>query len=153
MRANIVELAQVAGPKEFRRYVFDFIGEMDNFDVLGDRVMVATYIPPEKTKGGIIRPGVNLGEARFTGCVGLVLKLGQMAFKYDGAYPYEGKIPAEGDWVHYDPTNAREFFLGPKGDRATSDHGISCRTMRSDFILAIIDDPDRVGRGNGFENL
>lgn len=155
MRANVVELAQLSADQDFKEYVFDFLGDLSAYEILGERVLIATYVPPEKTKGGIIMPGRKVTEARFTGVCGLVIKLGNAAFKYMGPYPWDETVPRPkvGDWVQFEPSSGREFFLGPKGEFATNDHGISCRMMPSDLISAIVDDPQRVGAGNGFENL
>lgn len=151
MRANVISLAQTTSPQDYKDYVFDFLGDLAAYQVLGDRVLVATYIPPEKTKGGIIRPNANVGEVRFTGIVGLVLKLGPSAFKYDGQFLMEGAKPQAGDWVQYPYSDSKEFFFGApsKSDGA----GIPCRLIHCELIAAIVDDPERVARGNGFENL
>lgn len=153
MRANVAHLASFSGPEESKQAVFEFLGDLDTYTVLGDRVLVATYIPPNKSKGGILFVDSKQAEARFTGPVGLVLKLGSNAFEYDGQFKWEGVKPVVGDWVQFSSTDAREFFLGPSGRQAQHDNGISCRTFRSDQIVAIIDDPQRVGSGGGFENL
>jgi hypothetical protein len=153
MRANVIELAQASDVAEFKEKVFKFIGDLTDYHVIGDKVLIATYVPPEKTKGGIIRPNAKVGEVRFSGCAHLVLKLGESAFKYDGAFEYQGIKPQPGDFVQCQPGNAREFFLGPKGAIASHDHGVSCRLMPSSLIEAIVDDPERVAQGNGFENL
>ncbi len=153
MRANVIELAQAGGLEDFKSKVFTFVGDLSNYEVLGDRVLIATYVPPEKTKGGIIKPGGKVTEVRFSGIAALVLKLGPTAFRYDGPYPFEGTPPAVGQFVQCQPGNAREFFLGPVGDIVSQDHGVSCRLIRSELIEAILDDPERVTQGNGFENL
>lgn len=153
MRANVIELSQASDEEDFKRRVFASVGDLSQYDILGERVLVATYVPPERTKGGIIRPNANVNEARFSSPTGLVLKLGRAAFKYDGQYSFEGTPPAVGDFVQFGVSDAREFFLGPKGAIVSHDHGVSCRLLRSESIYAVIDDPSRLGQGGGFENL
>lgn len=138
MRPTLVELARAKDP---RREILERVGDLSGHKVLKDLVLVATYIEPEVTKGGIYKTETRLNESRYQGKVGLVLKLGPTAFKYDGPYPYEGPVPREGvDYVQYHPGNGREFFLGgPSGDT-----GISCRQIPSPLVEAIIDDPEKI---------
>lgn len=139
MKSTVVELAR---SKDQKQLIFERVGDLTKHQVLKDLVLVATYIEPETTAGGIIKPDRMLDESRYQGKVGLVLKLGPTAFKYDGAYPYEGPIPVVGDWVKFHPSNAREFFLGGPGGKGNS--GISCRHVSSELIEAIIDDPEKI---------
>lgn len=139
MKATLVELARAKDP---RQTILDMAGDLSGHQVLKDLVLVATYIEPEKTAGGIIMPEKRLEESRYQGKIGLVLALGPTAFKYDGSFPYEGPIPKVGEWVKYHPSNAREFFLGGPGGNGNS--GISCRHISSDLIEAIIDDPKKI---------
>lgn len=146
MRVNAIQLAQSS---DIRADILKKAEpHLNAHKVLGDRVLVATYFPPSITAGGIHIPDRKAEEFRFTGIVGLVLKKGPTAFKYDGQYPYEGPEPDVGDWVKISMTNAREFFFG--GDDRS---GLSCRHVRSELIEAIIDSPASVYPGNGFENL
>lgn len=129
MLPNLVSIATASDPKA---EIIKLLGPaLDQFSVLGDRVLVATYIRAEKTKGGIIMPGSQRDEDRYQGKVGLILKQGPTAFKYDGAYPYEGDVPSVGQWAVYRTSDTWEFFL----------NNVSCRLLPSDMIRAVIDDP------------
>lgn len=139
MRLNVASISTASDP---RRAIMEAVGDLAGHQVLKDLVLVATYIEPEKTKGGIILTPKRIEESRYQGKVGLILKLGPTAFKYDGQYPYEGPLPKVGDWVKYHPGNAREFFLGGPGGDGNS--GISCRHISSELIDAIIDDPEKI---------
>jgi len=106
---------------------------VDDFELFDDDVLIATYIRPEKTKGGILLTTKNLEEDRFQGKAALVLKKGPAAFKYDrsGQYPFEGKTPEVNDWVVFRASEAWEVGI----------KGVSCRIIRSIFIRGSIADP------------
>lgn len=99
---------------------------------LASRIVIATYIEPEKTRGGVYRSPKSRNESRFQGKVGLVLWKGPTAFKYDGSYNYEGDIPDIGDWVLYYGSDGREFFMANR----------SMRSIDSELIHGILPDPE-----------
>lgn len=132
MLPNLVSISTASDPKA---EILKLLGSaVDAFSVLGDRVLVATYIRAEKTKGGILLPGTQRDEDRYQGKVGLILKKGPTAFKYDGSFPYEGDIPNDGQWVVYRTSDTWEFFL----------NGVSCRLIPSDLIRAVVENPASV---------
>lgn len=128
MRAKTLELSQAANAKT---ELLKQVGDLADEDVLGDLVVVATYIQPEKSAGGIILTSKTIDESRYQGKVGLVLKKGPTAFKYVGSYPYEGVVPEVGDWVLYRTSDGWETFI----------RGVPCRVIESEFIKARISDP------------
>jgi co-chaperonin GroES (HSP10) len=129
-RANVIDLAKCFEPEQQKQAILDKLGGIE-IDVLSSQVIVATYIEPEKTSGGILLPEKRLDESRFQGKVGLVVKMGPSAFKYDGAYNWEGKAPQIGDWVVYRASDAWENAFG----------GIFVRWIESDMIKGIVKDP------------
>ncbi len=70
--ARLLELAEAEDPKQA---LIDFV-DVSGIEIFGENLLVGTYIRPEKTKGGIIRPKDNIKEDVFQGNVGLVLKVG-----------------------------------------------------------------------------
>lgn len=137
MKSSVIELSQAT---DQRSAILQKVGDLSGHQLLGDRVLVATYIEPEKTAGGIIMPQARVEESRFQGKVGLVLAIGPTAFRYEGGYEWEGPKPVAGDWVMYFPSNAREFFLGGSKDRG----GVSCRQISADLIEAIVANPNSI---------
>ncbi|HEY6861684.1 MAG TPA: hypothetical protein VI358_18105 [Pseudolabrys sp.] len=130
-RANLVNLAQYTTPSELKDGIHDKLGNLDGIEVLGSYVLVALYVEPEKTKGGIIRPDRHIDEARYQGKCALVLKKGPTAFKYDGNYEYEGAVPNIGDWVFMRASDAWDCDI----------KGVPCRMVHSDLIKGIVADP------------
>lgn len=130
-KLNVIELSQAADFKvavleKLQRWLDD-----DRNKLHGTDVLMATYVEPEKTAGGIIRPQSNINEARFQGKLGLVLKLGPTAFKYDGQYEFEGEPPQIGDYVMFHASAPRELSI----------LGTSCKLIDSSQIKMTVGDP------------
>lgn len=88
------------GPREA---LLDAVGKVDK--VLTAKVLVATYILPARTKGGIIRIDSTIQENEFQGSIGLVIGLGPGAFKDDNIAKFNGVTPKLHDWVLYRPAD------------------------------------------------
>lgn len=56
--------------------LLDKLGDISQVEVAQNEVLLAMYMRPEKTAGGIIMPHQNLREDRYQGKVGLVVKIG-----------------------------------------------------------------------------
>lgn len=133
-RAKLREIAAGEDPKEA---LLNALGDISGLEIFHNQVLVATYIGPEKTSGGIILPDKSLAENRFQGKVGLVLKLGPLAFKDDevnGAF-FGGKSLEVGDWVFFRPADGMEMF---SVDRTG---GVPCRVFRDIDIKGRVSDP------------
>lgn len=95
---KVLEISQSDNPK---LAIIKAFGDLSNERVLSDLVLVGTYFRPEKTRGGIIRPGDNVKEDEFQGKVGLVLKKGPYAYGDWEDDHDRGKNCEVGDWVVY----------------------------------------------------
>lgn len=137
MRTKLREIA-AAAQSDPKKALIDSIGTAaDQYEVFHNRVLVATYVAPETTKGGIIRPERSLSEDRFQGKVGLVIKVGPQAFEDDGAARFGGVKVQPGDWVTYRPADGTEvFFVDDNGLDATP-----CRLIEDVHILGRTPDP------------
>ena len=125
----------VATSKDPKKAIFDFVGDLSGIHVLSNRVLVATYMRPEKTQGGIIRPDANKEEDVWQGKVGLVLKWGTDAFKDDAEYHFaEEDKPKIGEWVVYNVVDARTIMV----------KGFPCRMLRDASIMMRVDDPNSI---------
>ena len=103
---------------------------------LADRVILKTVEAEETTKGGIILTAKTKDEDRFQGKVGLLLKKGPTAFKYDrtGHHYYEGDAPEIHDWVVYRASEGWEIAL----------NGVSCRVIKSSALRGAVTDPETI---------
>lgn len=136
VRLKLREVAEAASfdPKAA---LYEALGDISGIEVLHDLVLVATYIEPATTPGGIIKPDQTLAENRFQGKGALILAMGPTAFKYSDAFVYEGVKPQVGDWVLVRPSDGMELF---KVD-ATGTAGTSCRLFSASRIMCRLRDP------------
>lgn len=136
MKLNVTELSERSADQDFKSMVLKELKPLlddPRFVVLHTDVLVATYVKPRKTAGGILLPEKSVDEDRWQGKVGLVLKLGEGAFKH-GAWgnAYEGTVPEVGDYVTFHTSDTRE--IGFKG--------FSCRHVDASLVRTIVPNPD-----------
>ena len=103
---------------------------------LGDQILVATYVQPRRTAGGILLPDKSVDEDRWQGKVGLLLKKGSNAFKFiNGGYKYpEEDVPEIGDYVVYSTSDTREIGV----------LGLSCRYVDYWLVRGTVSDPGSI---------
>jgi len=131
-RAKLRELASADDPKQA---ILNELGDLSGLELFHNQVMVATYIRPERTSGGIFLPDKTLAEDRFQGKVGLVVKLGPLAFKDDAIAKFGGVKLEEGDWVYYRASDGMELFSVDKTG------GVPCRIFEDTMIKGRVSDP------------
>lgn len=95
------------------------------------QVLVATFIQPEKTRGGIIMPEKTLGEDQFQGNTGLVVAMGPGAYKDDNIAKFHGVTIKIGDWVLYRPADGLQLLINE----------VPCRIFEDVDIKADVVDP------------
>lgn len=139
MRAKLREVAEAANLDPKLALLDALEGCADGLDVFHNNVLVATYIGPDRTPGGIIRADRTLAEDRFQGKAALVLKVGPLAFVDDpkAGITFGGKKIAAGDWVLTRPSDGAELFVSDKSRRT----GVPCRIFKDVDIMARLDDP------------
>lgn len=108
-------------------------GLIDGIKMQGNRVLVAIYIRPEKTAGGLFLPDKTRDEERYQGKAGLILAAGPTAFNDDKWWPV-GQKPQVGDWVLFNIGDTRRFIVGDT----------DCRWLEDSFVSAVIPQPDMV---------
>jgi co-chaperonin GroES (HSP10) len=113
------------------------IGSVDGFEVFHNQVLIAVYISPEKTQGGIIRPDNNRDEDRYQGKVGLILKCGPGAFNdATGRWHWPEDIGV-GDWVYFRVSDGWNLTINSHRDNI-------CRQIEDIDIRGRIQHPDQV---------
>jgi co-chaperonin GroES (HSP10) len=118
------------------------IGDIGHISVLHNQVLVATYLRPDKTVGGIILPGSAKKEDEYQGKVGLVIAKGPLAFVDDDRTQFGGQDINVGDWVAYRMSDGWQLTL--KG-RATADNPKGehhCRMLHDVDIKLVVSHPD-----------
>lgn len=96
-------------------------------EVFHNSVLVATYIQPAKSKGGIIIPEKTRDEDIYQGSIGLVIGLGPSAFKDDNIAKFHGKSLKVGDWVLYRPSDGLSLEINEVPCRLFADVDIRMR--------------------------
>jgi co-chaperonin GroES (HSP10) len=123
-----------------RQSIINRLPDLTNFEVFTNRVLLAAYIRPEKTKGGII---INTSEDQYQGKAFLVLKTGPLAFENDDRYNFGGQSVKVGDWVML--RNSDGLSMGIIENGATNNtQYVRCRIVQDVQIQAVIPHPDFV---------
>lgn len=148
MRANLRSIAEAANADPAANLLAK-AGPLTDYKVAHNLVLVATYVrPPRKMKGPdgteveFHYTDKTLAEDRFQGKVGLVLKLGPLAFKDDGATKFGDFTVEPGDWVIFRNSDAWEFFI--KDHTGAANDGIPVRLIEDIFIKGRVSDPSLV---------
>jgi co-chaperonin GroES (HSP10) len=131
--ATLEKLSRASNPKTA---LIMGVGDLSNVHLMSNRVLVAIYIAPEKTAGGIIRATQTIKEDVFQGTVGLVLKKGKTAFRDEPQthnYFHDQDIEI-GDWVVFRPGDAKRIQI----------NGIDCRMVEDTLIDMVISDPELI---------
>ena len=114
--------------------ILKYVGDLSGIDIMYNMVLLAAYIRPNVTKGGIIRPDENQEEDVWQGKVGLVLKLGQDAFIDDDEVSFHGQSAEIGDWVVFKVGDAWQIQI----------RDWPCRLVRDSSIRMKVADPSLI---------
>ncbi len=147
MKVDLRRLAEAAA-FDPAKPLWDAAGDLSDYEVFHNLVLVATYIAPPKVLKG---PGgediifhetdKSHEENRFQGKIGLVLKLGPVAFVDDSVAKFGGVALKPGDWVIYRPSDGHELFIR---DRRKMNEGLSCRLIEDTFVRGRVRDPSLI---------
>lgn len=131
---SALKISGISQAKNVRQAIIDSAGDLSRENILGDLVLVGTYIRPEKTEGGIFRPDSNIAEDEYQGKVGLVLKSGPLAYADWEDNDHKGENAKPGSWVVY----------SVKDGWAITINGTPCRLVPYDKLRMKISDPSVV---------
>ncbi len=147
MKVSLRQLAEQA-VHDPAKPLLEAAGDVSDYEVFHNLVLVATYVPPPKTFKGPNGEDVTFYESdrahdenRFQGKVGLVLKVGPNAFKDDSVAKFGGVTIKPGDWVAYRPSDGFEMFIR---DRRKTNEGLPCRLVEDVFIRGRVTDPSLI---------
>lgn len=121
-----IAMAHDVDPKE---KIFSDLGDISNIKLLNNQVMIAVYIRPEKTKGGIIMTDRVRDEDRFQSKIGMIVSMGPSAFKEDeeGKW-FNGMTFSPGDWILFRPSDGWTVTV----------NGVSCKILSDTQVKGII---------------
>lgn len=109
-------------------------GKLPDFTLFGNRVLLAVYERPEKTKSGLFISDTTRAEDKHQGKAAVVLMKGPTAFVSDAHYDFQGQDVEVGDWVTLWVSDGRRIVI----------NGQLCRIIRDQDINMKIPAPDQV---------
>ena len=110
------------------------LGDLGGVEIFNNQVLVAVYIRPEKTRGGIILANQTRDEDRYQSKVGLLVKWGEAAFLDDTDKWFKGKAFKLHDWLVFRPSDGWSLVV----------NGVLCRLVSDTEVRGRVDNPDRV---------
>src|ERR1700678_3948466 len=135
-RSNAIgKMREIADDTETdpKKLLLSKVGQIDGeLTVLHSQVLVAGYVRPGKTKGGIFLTDKAVEEDRWQGNVGMVIALGKGAFKDDGIAQFHGDALKVGDWVMYSAADGVSMFI----------REVPCRLFQDTRILMKVNNPE-----------
>lgn len=125
-------------PKEA---LLEKVGDLTGIELYGSDVLVAIYMRPEKTKSGIILTDNMRGEDAHQGKVGLIVKMGPLAFTDENNEKF--RDINVGDWVAFRSSDGWPVTLNTSNSAATKD-AVLCRIITDINIRMTVSSPDLV---------
>lgn len=107
--------------------LFKAVGDLSGYEIFHNQILVAIYVRPEKTAGGIIRPNQNVEEDEYQGKVGLVVKAGPTAFLDSDDLDFQGQTVKVGDWVVFRTGDGWQLTIRDTACRILTDRTIRMR--------------------------
>lgn len=104
---------------------------LDDFEVYHNNILVATWIRPAVTEGGIHLPNKTQEEDKWQGKVGLVMAFGPQAFYTDSTHDFGDQEISIGDWIIYRVSDGFPVTI----------NGVHCRLLQDVEIKGRIKDP------------
>jgi co-chaperonin GroES (HSP10) len=123
------------------------IGDLSGVEIAQNECLIATYMRPEMTAGGIVLPHQNLKEDQYQGKVGLVVKIGaacrfQRTDQATGVvYGLEIKLH---DWIVVRTSDTWPLELNPRLENSDPREFVKCRLVYDDQIRMKIPHPTLV---------
>lgn len=115
-----------------REKLLNDLGDLANIEIFNNKLLLAVYLRPEKTKSGFILPGSNLNEDKYQSKVGLLIKMGASAFQDDSNVWFQNIEIELHNWLFFKPTNSWSMTV----------NGILCRVIEDSLIEGRVQHPD-----------
>ncbi len=117
-----------------KKKLIDEIGDISNFEIFNNNILVAVYQRPAKTKSGLYLTDKTTEEDRFQSKVGLLLKVGPRAFEPNAEGWFDGVEFNLNDWIVFRPSDGWTVTV----------NGVLCRILSDTQVRGRSDQPDRV---------
>lgn len=114
------------------------IGDLSRFAIASREVLLAIYLRPEMTPGGIVLPHQNLKEDLYQAKAHLVLKIGDCC---EFAPGLDVKL---NDWVIVKPSDGWNLEVNTRPEVLSRDDFVPCRIVNDIRIRGIVGHPGMV---------
>jgi|SRR5882672_2907819 len=129
---------------QLKRDILAKIGDVSEFEIAQNEILLAIYQRPEMTAGGIVLAHQTLKEDVYQGKVGLVVKIGEHC-QFDRTDPYTNivtGIPISlHDWVVVRPSDTWALDVNMRSETLSKKDFVPCRLVRDKDIRAKIPHP------------
>jgi co-chaperonin GroES (HSP10) len=133
-----------APPKDERAEYLERVGDISDIEILNTQVLVAVYIRPDKTDGGIYTAPMSQKEDRYQSKVGLVLKAGPTAFvDLEGRW-FSGANIEVNDWILFRASDGWALELRRRDAKTNAPINVLCRLIDDISVRAKIANPGRI---------
>jgi co-chaperonin GroES (HSP10) len=123
-----------------KKEIIEAVGDLSKFKLFHNQVLVAIYIRPEMTAGGILLSNRIRDEDKWQGKIGLVLKKGPSAFvDTKGEWFTDVEVNVH-DWVVFRPSDGWGMTINNRDSKAD----VLCRLLDDTVIRGTVEDPDNV---------
>ena len=113
------------------------VGDLSRIELFHNQVLVAISMGRDQTEGGVYLPDATKRENEYQGKVGLVLKLGPLAFKDDDRNQFHGQTVKVGEWIALRPNDGWPCRLGGR-------KGVPCRVLEDVHVKMRLKDPEDI---------
>jgi len=127
-----------------KREILDKLGDLSGIEIAQNEVLLAIYMRPEKTTGGIVLPHQNLKEDRYQGKCGMVVKMGPACrfLRKDGETGAEYGLDIKlHDWVVVRPADTWAVDINSDTEGLQIQDFVQCRLAYDDQIRMRVTDP------------
>ena len=126
-------LYRLSAAEDKRKELFSSLGDLGEFGVQRNHVLVAIYIGGQYFPGTtILRSDTNIQEDIWQATSGLIVKLGPSAFTMSDNKTKDPDAPVVGDWVTFIPGEGRRIQI----------RGVNCRVFLDENITMKVADPE-----------
>jgi co-chaperonin GroES (HSP10) len=109
------------------------IGDLSDVEILNNKLLLAVYLRPERTKSGFLLPSSNLDEDKFQSKVGLLVKMGASACEDKSGAWFKGIEIKMHDWLVSRPSDGWSITI----------NGVLCRIIEDSLIEGRVQHPDQ----------
>lgn len=130
-----------------KKEILDKIGDLSGYEIANNEVLLAIYMRPEKTAGGIILTDGNRKEDRYQGKVHLVLKIGSACrfLREDpDTHVVFGLDIKLHDWVLMNPSHGWALDINTRSESTDVKDFVPCRMAYEDGIRARVPSPTMI---------